>query len=91
MSAYEGQDMVPPPGTTTSSLDSHTSMLNSRFWFDMYQRLKIEMSRERREFLDVQAQVGQDREEQATLAHQRISVLTNEKDMLEKINSSYLM
>ena len=29
--------------------------MNSRFWFDMYQRLKTEMAKERREYLDQQA------------------------------------
>lgn len=38
---------------TTDSLDSTT--MNSRFWFDMYQRLKTEMAKERRENIDQQA------------------------------------
>jgi hypothetical protein len=40
--------------TNASITDSHAStMLNSRFWFDMYQRLKVELERERNEFLTV--------------------------------------
>jgi hypothetical protein len=30
-------------------------MLNIRFWFDMYQRLKAELDRERGEYLNAQA------------------------------------
>ena len=42
---------------THESSDSQAStMLNSRFWFDMYQRLKTELERERNEFLNVQTQ-----------------------------------
>ena len=43
------------PQTTSSLLDSSSSMMNSRFWFDMYQRLKTEMAKERRDFVDAQA------------------------------------
>ena len=35
--------------------NSSSNMLNSRFWFDMYQRLKEEMSVERRGYLDQQS------------------------------------
>ena len=44
-----------PPVTTSmgsADLDMETTMMNSRFWFDMYQRLKAEMARERRAYLD---------------------------------------
>jgi hypothetical protein len=46
----EGQDQ--PVLTQSSSTESHASVLNSRFWFDMYSRLKQEVARERSEFLD---------------------------------------
>jgi hypothetical protein len=39
-------------GTNTSLDNSMAGLNNSRFWFDMYQRLKAELSRERRDFLD---------------------------------------
>jgi hypothetical protein len=37
-------------------LETDTSVMHSRFWFDMYQRLKQEMAKERSDFLDLQAQ-----------------------------------
>ena len=54
-----------PPVTTSmgsADLDMETTMMNSRFWFDMYQRLKAEMARERRAYLDQQAQAALDRD-----------------------------
>ena len=76
--------------TNGSSSESHAStMLNSRFWFDMYQRLKSELERERNEFLTAQAQFQMEREEEASLARQRISVLINEKDILQKLSEEH--
>lgn len=53
---------------TNESSDSQAStMLNSRFWFDMYQRLKTELERERHEFLSVQTQSQLERDQDASL------------------------
>ena len=43
-------------------MESHSSMMNSRFWFDMYTRLKQEVAKERSEYLDFQAQGNMERE-----------------------------
>jgi len=51
----EQEEMMPDlhlGGTNTSLDNSMAGLNNSRFWFDMYQRLKAELSRERRDFLD---------------------------------------
>jgi hypothetical protein len=66
-------------------------MLNSRFWFDMYQRLKAELERERGEYLNVQAQQQMERDEEVSHARQRIAVLSNEKDILKKLSEEHYL
>jgi len=75
---------------TQDSTDSHSStMLNSRFWFDMYQRLKSELERERTEYLNAQAEAQIQRDHEAQHYRQRISVLSNEKEILQKQSEEY--
>ena len=38
--------------TTSTVEEGAANMINSRFWFDMYQRLKDEMQAERRAYLE---------------------------------------
>jgi hypothetical protein len=61
-------------------------MLNSRFWFDMYQRLKDEMSIERRTFLEQQSQQSMNSEHEACMYRQRLSSLLTDKDQLQRDN-----
>ena len=61
-------------------------MLNSRFWFDMYQRLKDEMSIERRSFLEQQSQQAMNSEHEACMYRQRLSSLLSDKDQLQRDN-----
>ena len=49
---------------TQTSSESHSSVMNSRFWFDMYTRLKQEVAKEREEFLDGQARERQQWEQE---------------------------
>jgi hypothetical protein len=72
---------------TSSSLgENNNNMLNSRFWFDMYQRLKEEMSVERRSFLDQQSSQTANYEHEASLYRQRLTVLISDKDSLDSEN-----
>ena len=61
-------------------------MLNSRFWFDMYQRLKDEMSIERRSFLEQQSHQAMNSEHEASMYRQRLSSLLSDKDQLLRDN-----
>ena len=55
-------------------------MLNSRFWFDMYQRLKDEISIERRTFLEQQSEQAMNSEHEACMYRQRLTSLLTDKD-----------
>jgi len=82
----EGQDQ--PVLTQSSSTESHASILNSRFWFDMYSRLKQEVAKERTEFLDQHGHSQQHHQEELAQARSRLTAMQRDLEQLTGLSQS---
>eukprot|EP00347_Sterkiella_histriomuscorum_P010960 403374280 len=70
-------------------LENHEELGNSKFWFDMYQRIKKEISKERKQTLEAQSKL-QDKEEEQYQLKQKLYLVQNENQTIEQLNSQYL-
>ncbi|CDW75407.1 UNKNOWN [Stylonychia lemnae] len=70
-------------------IENHEELGNSKFWFDMYQRIKKEISKERKITLEAQSKL-QEREDESFQLKQKLYLVSNENQTLEKLNAQYL-